>query len=114
MFGNEYLEQDSFALAVAKKFENKFQVVHCTSPEQLMNAKGEIIILDVVKGAKNPVIITDVEQLKTRKLTSLHDFDVGFFLNLLRNAGMAKKIKIIGLPEKGNAEEIAKKVETWI
>ena len=45
---------------------------------------------------------------------SLHDFDVAYFLKLMQEMGINKKIKIIGIPAKGNSKIIAEKVENMI
>lgn len=113
VFGNPYLENDNFAHKVAGKLKN-IQVVPCRGPEELIGEKEELLIIDVVNGINKPLVIKSIEQLKARKLTSLHDFDVGFFLHLLNKVGAVKRIKIIGVPEKGDSKKIAKKVEEWI
>lgn len=114
VFGNEFLRDDCFAGIVSENLKDKFSIEHCRSPDDLLEAKGNIVILDVVKNTKEPILIDDVSKIKTRSLVSLHDFDLGFFLNLMEGMGINKKIKIIGIPMKGNAKEIAKKVEKWI
>lgn len=111
VFGNEFLEDDSLAGKVAKHLDAK--VVYCTSPDDLLLVDEDFVILDVVKGISKPVLITDVHQLKTRTLVSLHDFDVGYFLHLLDELEK-KSIRIIGIPIRGDPEEIARKVGPWI
>ncbi|MFH1916216.1 MAG: hypothetical protein ABIJ21_03050 [Nanoarchaeota archaeon] len=113
VFGNEYLAEDSLAALVARQFKD-VQLVYCKSPDDLLDAGDEMAIIDVVKGISDPILITDVDQLKTRNLMSLHDFDLGFFLNLLKGMGMEKKIKIIGIPEKGDAKSMYEQVRAWI
>lgn len=113
VFGNEHLEFDAMAKTVAEKLKG-VEVVHCRSPDDLLDVEGEIVILDVVKDILKPIVITDIEQIKTRNMLSLHDFDLGFFLNLLEEMGEGKKIKIIGIPDQGDVEEIARKVELCV
>jgi Ni,Fe-hydrogenase maturation factor len=113
VFGNEFIEGDGFARQVASELTG-VTIVHCKSPDDLLDADDEVIILDVVKGGSDPIIITDIAKLKTRKIISMHDFDVGFFLSLMKEMGMERKVKIIGIPERGNAREIAQKVKLWI
>jgi hypothetical protein len=113
VFGNEYLHEDRISREISNYL--KCGIVHCRSPEDLLEANdGEVLILDVVKNIKDPVIITSSKQIKTRKMLSLHDFDLGFFLNLMERMGINRKIRIIGVPSEGNAQELAKKVEKMI
>jgi len=109
VFGNEYLGEDSLAASVSKYLHAN--IVHCRSPEDLLEADDETItILDVAQGATKPVIIK-LEQLKTRSLMSMHDFDLSFFLNLMKELGQEKHIRIIGIPQQGNPVEIAREVQ---
>ncbi|MFH1316221.1 MAG: hypothetical protein ABII01_01765 [Candidatus Woesearchaeota archaeon] len=114
VFGNEHLEFDSFATKVAERFDN-VNIIKCHSPDMLLNIDQEkLTILDVVKNIKNPLIIEDVSQIRASHIMSLHDFDLGFFLNLLKEVGMEKKVRIIGVPPEGDPAKIAEKVQKWI
>ena len=111
VFGNEWLKDDSLAKEVAQGIkQEKFHLKWCTSPDDLLDATEDLIILDVVKNIKKPMVIHNIHQLKTRKLMSLHDYDVGFFLTLMQKLGKIKKVMIIGLPEKGNKEVLRNEV----
>jgi len=115
VFGNEHLQEDAMARKVAELLRGKVNIVHCRSPDDLLEADESVImILDVVKGAEKVMVITDVSRLKTGNMMSLHDFDLGFFLNLMQQLGQGKTIKIIGIPAEGNPERIAKEVERWL
>ena len=74
----------------------------------------ELLILDVVKNIRKPAIIEDASRIMTKNIVSLHDFDLGFFLKLMNEMKINKKLKIIGVPSKGNAAKIAKEVEKWL
>ena len=115
VFGNEYLSGDSFALEVADLLKDECEIIHCRSPEDLLDVDDEeIIILDVVRGVERPVLITDVDKIKTRSLISLHDFDLGFFIKLMRKIGIKKIVRILGVPESGDSLNIANRVTPWI
>ena len=115
VFGNPYLEDDNFAHKIAENLKEKAKFIPLKNPDDLLDVGSEeLLLMDVVRGIKEPIIIDKIEHLKTRKLYSLHDFDVGYFLNLMKQTGWTKKIKIIGLPQKGNVEEISKKVKKWL
>jgi Ni,Fe-hydrogenase maturation factor len=113
VFGNEYIKEDSFAKILAKKLKN-VKIVNATTPDVLLDAKKDIIILDVVKGIQEPMLIKDINQLKTRNLMSLHDFDVGFFLKLMEHMGIKKNVTIIGVPEEGDIDAVSTKIKQWL
>ncbi len=117
-FGNEHLPFDRMAVDVASRLKG-VDVVKCTSPDDLLEpmldeSVGQITIIDVVKGIRQPTIITDAKKLKVNGLVSLHDFDVGYFLNLAGEVGLGKKIKIIGVPQEGDAGHLAEEVGRWL
>ena len=115
VFGNEFLADDAFAREVASDLGDIFDVVHCRSPEQLLDTDSdELNILDVVRGIENPMMITDIDRIRTRSMISLHDFDLGFFLHLMEGMGMRKFVRIFGVPETGNSKEVARVIKGWL
>lgn len=59
----------------------------------------DLVVMDAVKGIEKPCLL-GIDDLKARRLNTLHDFDAGFFLRLMKKIGKIKKIKIIGIPMK--------------
>ena len=110
-FGNEFIEQDSLAKTIADEIK-EYKIIKCNKPDDLIHYEdlNNVIILDVVKGIDKPMLITDPDQLKTNQSISAHDFDLGFYLKLLKETGKIKNIKIIGIPQKGDKEEIKKQL----
>ena len=113
VFGNEYLEGDSLAREVASYLVG-VDVVHCRSPDDLLDAPDDLTLLDVVKGVDAPLLIEDCSVLKTRGLVTMHDFDLAFFIALLGELGVKKNIRIIGVPPVGDARLFAKEVSRWL
>jgi Ni,Fe-hydrogenase maturation factor len=118
-FGNPYLKEDSLAVRVADLIiEDKvpgIEIVKCISPDELLNYfDKDFVILDVVKDADDVMIIDDIERLQSGKIVSLHDFDLGFFLKLMKETGRMEKIMIIGIPQQGDIKEIKEKVKKKI
>jgi Ni,Fe-hydrogenase maturation factor len=110
-FGNEFLENDSLAKKIADDIKIEgVEFIKCSSPEEIFQEpEKEILIMDVAKGIGEPILIEDVDQLKNNNIVSLHDFDLAFFLKLMKKIGKLKKVKIIGIPMRGDKEEIKKK-----
>lgn len=106
-FGNEFLENDSLAKEIADEIKiDGVSFIKCDSPTDIVLEEKEIIILDVVESIDKTIIIDDINQLKDNKIYSLHDFDLSFFLQLMKKTNQINKVRIIGIPMKGNKENI--------
>jgi len=106
-FGNEFLENDSLAKKIADEINIEgIEFIKCDSPTDIVLEEKEIIILDVVDGIDKTIIIEDINQLKDNKIFSLHDFDLSFFLQLMKKTEQINNVKIIGIPMRGNKENI--------
>ena len=106
--GNEFIEIDSFAKKISEKLKKDFEVVNIKDSFELMGVLNEcseeIIILDVVEGLEKVKVIS-IDELRNDSILSAHDFDAGYVLKLV-----GKDVKIIGVPMKGDVDEIKKKV----
>ena len=67
------------------------------NPEDILSADGDVVILDVVKNISKTRLLS-INDLKDRRLSSVHDFDLGFFLKLMKNTGIIGNLRIIGIP----------------
>ena len=106
-FGNEFVYDDALAKSIVDEISYPgVEFVKSNQPEELMNEEGRIIIIDVVKDIDKVILITDIEQLKSRDLFTLHDFDLGYFLKLMQSMSTLKEVKIIGIPQQGDKEKI--------
>lgn len=114
-FGNPYLEEDNLAISIADSLVmdeiKNLEIIKCISPDEILSYMDkEFYILDVVKDAEEVMLIDDIDRLTTSNLVSLHDFDLGFFLKLMKETGRIGKVKIIGIPQKGDINELKQKV----
>ncbi len=117
VFGNEYLKQDNLAIKISKKLElENTDIIRCYSVGDMFKVQGydKVFILDVVKGIKEVTLITDLDKIKKKKIFSMHDFDLGFNLKLLKEVNEVKDIKIIGIPQEGDKGELRKKIKEII
>ncbi len=113
VFGNEYLKEDNMAIKIAEELKlNNIDIKRCYSVDSIFNYYDyeKIFVLDVVKNIDKATLIEDIDKIKEHALFSLHDFDLGFFLKLMKELGTLKEIKIIGIPQKGDKEEIKESV----
>ena len=96
VFGNKDIKEDSLAIEISKELEN---AVVCEKPEDILKyLNDEITILDVARGISKVTLIEDLDKVDSFRFCSLHDFDIGFFMKLLKEIGRIENIKIIGIP----------------
>ena len=110
ILGNEYLDDDSLAKSIISDLSDELDchdMVMINNSFELANFIDEdIVILDVVEGLEE-VKILGIDDLKDTNIMSAHDFDASHFLKLYSDKD---KIKIIGIPVKGDKEEIKRDV----
>jgi Ni,Fe-hydrogenase maturation factor len=112
-FGSEFVDEDRLCFDLCDELKNEIkniEFVNCMYPNEILSYINydKIFILDVIKGIKNISIIKDCNLLKKRKISTLHDFDLGFFLEILNKIRSLKNIEIIGIPI-GFDKKLAKK-----
>jgi hypothetical protein len=93
------VESDNAALKVCELLKNDFagvEFIVCDDPSEILEHADDTIILDIVKGIDRVQFIDD-DLLKDRNLYTLHDFDLGFFIKLVKGIG-GPKTNILGLP----------------
>ncbi|MFH2106203.1 MAG: hypothetical protein ABII22_03005 [Candidatus Micrarchaeota archaeon] len=119
VFGNELVKSDSLALMVARELGKSgklkdIEFKELDAVEEIQNEGKDLVILDVVQGIKKLTIITDFDQLKSSQIYTLHDFDLGMNLKLLKKLGHIDKMKIIGIPMGWKKEKAVKEVRSAI
>ena|SRR3990172_8767073 len=109
--GNQDVPEDALALELARELAESvhgYRFETLKHPEILINSLGDIMVMDVVKGIGKVQIIDDISRLKKRNITTLHDFDLGMLLQIMKEAGTLNSIKIIAIPigmEKNKAKK---------
>src|SRR4030042_819837 len=113
VFGNPYLKEDSLGVRVGKGLAaNGFQVKFCSHPDELLDYDlSKSVILDVAKGIDNITHFDDIDSLEFSEIFSLHDFDLSYFLKLLKETGELKKVDIIGVPIGYDAERAVREIK---
>ena len=113
-FGNPYIEEDKLALIIGSELRVVgYEFILCKGVEDMLLFEPPFIVMDVVKGIVKVTKFTDVSKLENRMSCSLHDFDLGYNLRLMKKFGMVEKVSIIGVPpeiEEEKAMEGIKKI----
>jgi len=113
VFGNPYLKEDNLAVKVGESLALEgARVEHCSKPDDLLNHDlKDSIILDVAKGIDKVDVFDDLDSLEFSVIFSLHDFDLSFFLKVLKEAGKVEEVRIIGIPQEYDKDKAVKEVK---
>lgn len=112
LFGNPSMELDNLAIKVGVELEREGRSVrHLVDPLELLDVNlAESLILDVAVGIDDVKLIDNVDRLVLGRLCSLHDFDMAYFLKLLKQMGKLDAVRIVALPQSMSLEEALEKV----
>ena len=101
VFGNPLVQEDSLPLELLPDLRREFpefEFVEFDTAEDLENEGEELWIIDAVKGVEKVVLVTDVNSIHESGRYTMHDFDLGITLKLLKKMGMLKRVWIFGVP----------------
>jgi Ni,Fe-hydrogenase maturation factor len=110
VLGNPLIKSDNLPLmilpALIKTFPKiKFEILDPTE-SLVLNKKQDLVFIDTVLGIKKVTVFDNLEKFMLSPRVSVHDFDLFLELALLFKMKKIKKIKIIGLPQKGKKREM--------
>lgn len=110
VLGNKISKEDKKVVSLIHKFNKHFTdfaFVHYDPIEELPpDMPQQLIFLDIVIGIKKITLFEDMESFSLSPLVTVHDYDLPINLNLLKKLGKIKEIKIIGVPNSYNTENI--------
>lgn len=116
VFGNKLLRNDRLPITMIDELQKEFPDIEFQEfdiVEDLHKEGKSLYILDTVEGIEHVITITEIDQLITDKIYSVHDFDLAHNLKLLKKAEMIEKVMIFGIPmamKKGRALKELKKI----
>jgi len=121
-FGNPLLDFDSLALKVGDKLKknylnNDIDIIFISQLDELFNYNlQKVYILDIEKNLKNNDVrlLHDIDKIQNHVINTLHDFDLAYFLKLLKAMGRINDVNIICISSCGNIDAIADKVNNII
>lgn len=100
VFGNLLVKEDSLPLRLMPELQKTFPDIEfkeLDAVEDLQNEGRHLLIIDSVKGIKEPCLL-DLSSIKLDRIYSMHDFDLGYNLVLLKKLNLIDDAKIIGVP----------------
>ena len=82
--------------------------------ENLEHEGRDLNIIDAVEGIDRVTLITDIDAIKQPKVVSMHDFDLGYSLKLLKKMGYIDSVRIFGVPMKIRKEDAVEQLAALI
>lgn len=100
ILGNPFIKIDSLPLKLIPKLKQEFPDIEFVEydPTEEIETPEEFIIIDTVLDIEKVIVFEDIDKIQTGKVCSLHDYDLGMHLKLLKKLNKLKSIKIIGVP----------------
>ena len=114
LLGNPNYEQDSLPLKILPRLKQQFPEINFQhlDPTENFPEEENLVLIDTIVGIDKVRVLTlaDLDKVELSPQCSLHDFDLGFQLKLMKKLGKLKDVKIVGVPadydEKKAVEEI--------
>ena len=103
VFGNPDIKEDSLVVDLVPELRRRFKEVKfkVEDPSEGLKpppADAGWVILDVAKGIEEVKVFEDLDKLESLRRVSLHDYEVGMELKLLKKLGKVGELKIIAVP----------------
>ncbi len=100
VLGNSLVKEDSLPIKLLPTLKKEFPDIEFIEfePTEDFPKEKELVIIDTVINANEVSLITDIDKIIAENAVSLHDFDLGYNLKLMKKFGMIENVKIIGIP----------------
>lgn len=100
ILGNLNLEVDSLPLKLIPKLKESFPEIDFVVLDPTENVpEGEhLVIIDTIINSDEVKMLKDIEKIVSSPTCSLHDFDLGMQLKIMKKLGKIKEVTIIGVP----------------
>lgn len=117
IFGNPLLREDGIPLRILPRLRERFPDIEFKEfdPNEELEAEGRNIrIIDTVQGIKKVTLINDIEAIKSATVYTMHDFDLGYSLKLLKKLHYLDSVVIFGVPMGIRENEAFRQLEAMI
>ncbi len=109
VLGNPLCNEDSLPLRLIPKLRKEFPYSQFRDldivNEDLDLGDSESNIIDTVKGLSKVELIIDINRIISPKVYSLHDFDLGYTLKLLKKLNIIDRVRLFGIPSEISEKE---------
>lgn len=111
------VEKDSLPLKLIGRLRQEFKDIEFKEfdPNENLEKEGrDLVIIDSVEGIDKVVLIKEIDAIKTQKVYTMHDFDLGYSLKLLKKLKLLDSVMIFGVPMRMGEREALKQLKEAI
>ncbi|MDP2684584.1 MAG: hypothetical protein Q8P20_06070 [bacterium] len=108
IFGNPLLNFDNLPIRLQPELEKLFpdiEFIAMDPNENIHPENKELIIIDTALDIDEVRVLDDIDKIQMSPQYSLHDFDLGFNLKLLKKLGKLEKCTIFCVPPNMNKKQ---------
>ena len=117
IFGNPLLDFDNLPIQLAPDLTKALPEINfiVMDPNENIHPENkELVIIDTAIGIDKVTVLEDIDKIEMSPRYSLHDFDLGFNLKLLKKLGKLEKVKIFCVPPDINKKQALKELVNLI
>ena len=116
VLGNSLLEEDSLPMKLLPRIRASFPKTKFIEfdPTEEFPEEEKLVLIDIIEGLQNVRLFEDLDKIQSSPKYSVHDFDLGFQLKLMKKVGKLKEVKIIGVGQNMSEEKAIKELEKII
>jgi Ni,Fe-hydrogenase maturation factor len=117
VLGNLLVKVDSLPVKIIpllKKEMPEHEFIEFDPSEDFLPENKSLNLIDTVLDITEVKLINDIDKIIVQKAYSLHDFDLGYNLKLMKKFGMIEKVNIIGVPSTLKENEAVEQIKKMI
>lgn len=116
VLGNPLLEEDNLPIKLLPKLKSIFSNIKFIEfdPTEEFPEENPLILIDTIEGLRDIKLFEDLDKIQLPPNYSVHDFDLGFQLKLMKKLGKLKEVVVIGVGQNISKEEAIIKLEKII
>ena len=114
--GNLLVKQDSLPIRLLPRLKRELPNIDFVEfdPTEDFPKEKQLIIVDTVLDIKRVILLKDINKIQLNKVCSLHDFDMGYNLKLMKKFKLIDNVWIIGVPEKISEKKAVQQIKEVI
>ncbi len=114
ILGNPLVTEDSLPIKILPKLKQTFpsiKFVHLDPTEEILLQKDKkMFIIDTIEGITNVTLFNSLGNFEKSPRFSVHDYDLLLDLTMQKKLGKINEFVIVGVPQKGNSNQIEKEL----